>query len=31
MVICCPDIHELEVRKEDEFIIMGSDGIWEKY
>ncbi len=32
MITCKPDILELQRSKEkDEFIIMGCDGIWEKY
>ena len=28
-VICVPEIMTIELRNEDEFIIIGSDGVWE--
>ena len=31
MITCKPDIKEIEKSPDDEFIIMGCDGIWEKY
>ena len=32
LIICRPDITEIERSKEeDEFIILGCDGIWERY
>lgn len=31
MITCNPDIEEFAVKTSDEFILMGCDGIWEKY
>lgn len=31
LIICKPDVTEVARSPEDEFIIMGCDGIWEKY
>jgi|688.fasta_scaffold354380_2 serine/threonine protein phosphatase PrpC len=31
MITCNPDIEEYEVTDKDEFIVVGCDGIWEKY
>lgn len=31
MITCHPDVIDYTRSKEDEFIIMGCDGIWEKY
>lgn len=31
MITCKPDIRIFERHPEDEFIIIGCDGIWEKY
>ena len=31
MIICKPDIREFMRQKEDQFILMGCDGIWERY
>lgn len=31
MITCKPDIREYERNEGDEFIIVGCDGIWEKY
>lgn len=31
MITCKPDIIEVSRKKEDEFILMGCDGIWERY
>ncbi len=31
MITCKPDIKEVARSNEDEFIIIGCDGIWEKY
>lgn len=32
MITCRPDVREFERAKgKDEFIVMGCDGIWEKY
>jgi serine/threonine protein phosphatase PrpC len=31
MITCNPDIEEFEVTGKDEFILVGCDGIWEKY
>ncbi len=31
MITCHPDVKDYPRSKEDEFIIMGCDGIWEKY
>jgi serine/threonine protein phosphatase PrpC len=31
MITCKPDITEIVRQPDDEFIIMGCDGIWEKY
>lgn len=31
MITCDPDVKQFDRSKEDEFIIMGCDGIWEKY
>lgn len=31
MITCHPDVLEFDRSKDDEFIIMGCDGIWEKY
>ena len=30
-ITCKPDIMEVGRQRDDEFIIMGCDGIWEKY
>lgn len=30
-IICKPDVSEINRNSDDEFIIMGCDGIWEKY
>lgn len=31
MITCNPDVEEYEATKGDEFILVGCDGIWEKY
>lgn len=31
MITCKPDVKTVERKKEDEFILMGCDGIWERY
>jgi serine/threonine protein phosphatase PrpC len=31
MITCKPDIKKVERDSKDEFIIVGCDGIWEKY
>lgn len=31
LIICKPDVTEVVRSADDEFIIMGCDGIWEKY
>lgn len=31
MITCKPDIKEVNRSNDDEFIIIGCDGIWEKY
>jgi serine/threonine protein phosphatase PrpC len=31
MITCNPDVKPFPRSKEDEFILMGCDGIWEKY
>lgn len=31
MITCKPDIKTVERSNKDEFIIIGCDGIWEKY
>ena len=31
MITCKPDIREFNRQKEDQFILMGCDGIWERY
>jgi serine/threonine protein phosphatase PrpC len=31
MITCNPDIEEFQVSEKDEFILVGCDGIWEKY
>lgn len=31
MITCHPDVLEFDRSKDDEFIIMGCDGIWEKF
>lgn len=31
MITCHPDVKDYPRSKDDEFIIMGCDGIWEKY
>lgn len=31
MITCKPDIKEFDRSPDDEFIIMGCDGIWERY
>ena len=31
MITCKPDIKEFNRQKNDEFILMGCDGIWERY
>lgn len=31
MITCKPDVVKYDRCKDDEFIIMGCDGIWEKY
>lgn len=31
MITCKPDIREVPRKKTDQFIIMGCDGIWERY
>ncbi len=31
MITCHPDVKEFNRSQDDEFILMGCDGIWEKY
>ena len=31
MITCHPDVKKFNRNKDDKFIIMGCDGIWEKY
>ena len=31
MITCNPDIEVFEVTNNDQFIVLGCDGIWEKY
>jgi serine/threonine protein phosphatase PrpC len=31
MITCKPDVREFERKEKDEFIVIGCDGIWEKY
>lgn len=31
MITCKPDIKSVERQKTDQFIILGCDGIWERY
>lgn len=31
MITCHPDVYEYDRSKDDEFIIIGCDGIWQKY
>lgn len=31
LIICKPDIKKVERKEEDEFILIGCDGIWERY
>lgn len=31
MITCKPEIREVKKSEEDEFILMGCDGIWEKF
>ena len=31
MITCDPDVKELERSSQDEFIMMGCDGIWQRY
>lgn len=31
MITCNPDVEEFEISTSDEFIVVGCDGIWEKY
>lgn len=31
MITCNPDVEKYEVSTSDEFILVGCDGIWEKY
>jgi serine/threonine protein phosphatase PrpC len=31
MITCKPDVRRVERSKEDEFILCGCDGIWERY
>lgn len=31
MITCHPDVKEEPVKADDKFILIGCDGIWEKY
>ena len=31
MITACPDIREFDRNEDDKFILMGCDGIWEKF